>query len=409
VNPQEREAFREYVVEHASELRRSAYQLSGNRTDADDLLQTALAKAYLAWGRIQERESVDAYVQRVLEETHKGSRRRGRHTGAVRADGDLVAGAESRAQTIQRRRTAIAAATAAGAAVAIALVVPQMRAGDGTPAQVVTPAPSTPAGPVTTPAQTTAAPAASPSQVGTAVAVYYLHDTGTRLALSREFRRTSSPDRIKAAIELMIAGPVDRDYTTLWPAETTVRSVSVRGEVAAVDLNAAAMSGRGGSAAACLSLQELVWTVTGTDNSIKRVALTIEGRSKDVISTWWGVGCGPDEPMSRQTPSYEVLAPVQISSHNDGDTIRGSRFTFGGEATVFEATVSWSVLDATGKSLLAGFDTATEGAPGRGSWQANVVLPGAKVGQRIELRAWETSAKDGSVVNLDTKTVTIGR
>ncbi len=409
MNPQEREAFREYVVEHASELRRTAYQLTSNRADAEDLLQTTLAKTALAWGRIRERESVDAYLRRVLEDTHKRGRRRGRHATATSPAGDLVAGAESRAHAIQRRRTAMAATAAVGAVVAIALVAPQMRAGDGKPGQVFTPAASAPpAGTGTTPAATTA-PARASATPGAALAVYYLHDTGKQIALSREFRKSPSPERIKTAVELMIAGPADPDYTTLWPEATTVRSVETKGEVATVDFTAAALVGRGGSAAACRSLQQLVWTVTGTDNSVKRVHVTIDGRSAGIVSQWWGVECGHDVPMARHTPSFEVLTPVEISSHNEGDTIRGTRFTFGGEATVFEATVSWSVVDATGKTLLAGFDTATKGAPDRGLWQANVVLPGVKVGQQLELRAWESSAKDGSVSNLDTKRVVIGR
>ena len=70
MNAQEREAFREYVVARSPALLRTAYLITGNRADAEDLLQTALAKTYLAWGRIRERESTDAYVRRVLVNTH---------------------------------------------------------------------------------------------------------------------------------------------------------------------------------------------------------------------------------------------------------------------------------------------------------------------------------------------------
>ena len=41
----------------------------GHRADAEDLLQTALAKTYLAWGRIREREALDGYVRRVMVNT----------------------------------------------------------------------------------------------------------------------------------------------------------------------------------------------------------------------------------------------------------------------------------------------------------------------------------------------------
>ncbi len=60
------EAFREYVAGRSTALLRTAYLLTGNRPDAEDLLQTALAKTWLAWGRIREPAAVDAYVRRVI-------------------------------------------------------------------------------------------------------------------------------------------------------------------------------------------------------------------------------------------------------------------------------------------------------------------------------------------------------
>ena len=57
-------------------LLRTAYLLTGNRADAEDLLQTALAKTYLAWDRIREREALDGYVRRVMVNTHTSRWRR---------------------------------------------------------------------------------------------------------------------------------------------------------------------------------------------------------------------------------------------------------------------------------------------------------------------------------------------
>lgn len=64
-----REAFEAYVVGRSPSLLRTAYLLTGNRPDAEDLLQTALAKTYLAWDRIRERDALDAYVRRTLVTT----------------------------------------------------------------------------------------------------------------------------------------------------------------------------------------------------------------------------------------------------------------------------------------------------------------------------------------------------
>ena len=73
-----REDFRSYVVARSPALLRTAYLLTGDRADAEDLLQTALAKTYLAWERIREREALDGYVRRVMVNTQTSWWRRRR-------------------------------------------------------------------------------------------------------------------------------------------------------------------------------------------------------------------------------------------------------------------------------------------------------------------------------------------
>jgi RNA polymerase sigma-70 factor (sigma-E family) len=63
-------AFRDYVRERSRALLRTAYLLTGNRADAEDLVQSALAKTYLAWDRIQDRGALDGYVRRAMINTH---------------------------------------------------------------------------------------------------------------------------------------------------------------------------------------------------------------------------------------------------------------------------------------------------------------------------------------------------
>ncbi|WP_283139638.1 SigE family RNA polymerase sigma factor [Rhizohabitans arisaemae] len=60
------EEFRQYVVARGPTLLRAAYTLTGNRADAEDLLQAALTKTYLAWEGIQERAALDGYVRRAM-------------------------------------------------------------------------------------------------------------------------------------------------------------------------------------------------------------------------------------------------------------------------------------------------------------------------------------------------------
>jgi RNA polymerase sigma-70 factor (sigma-E family) len=62
--------FREYVSTRGSALLGTALLLTGNRADAEDLLQAALAKTYLAWDRINDRAALDTYVRRAMVNTH---------------------------------------------------------------------------------------------------------------------------------------------------------------------------------------------------------------------------------------------------------------------------------------------------------------------------------------------------
>ena len=69
LGPDGESAFREYVTVRGAALLRIALLLTGNRADAEDLLQAALAKTYLAWDRIHDRAALDAYVRRAMVNT----------------------------------------------------------------------------------------------------------------------------------------------------------------------------------------------------------------------------------------------------------------------------------------------------------------------------------------------------
>ena len=61
--------FREFVAARSPALLRTAYLLTGDWGTAEDLLQTALTKIYLAWRRMGEIEAVEPYARRVLVNT----------------------------------------------------------------------------------------------------------------------------------------------------------------------------------------------------------------------------------------------------------------------------------------------------------------------------------------------------
>jgi RNA polymerase sigma-70 factor (sigma-E family) len=58
--------FADYMQARQASLLRTAYLLTGNRHTAEDLVQTAFAKLYLSWDRVQQHGSIDGYVRRIL-------------------------------------------------------------------------------------------------------------------------------------------------------------------------------------------------------------------------------------------------------------------------------------------------------------------------------------------------------
>jgi RNA polymerase sigma-70 factor (sigma-E family) len=69
--------FTAYLEARQARLLRTAYLLTGDQHQAEDLLQTSLAKLYLAWDRVRDRESVDAYVRRIMVNENNSLWRRG--------------------------------------------------------------------------------------------------------------------------------------------------------------------------------------------------------------------------------------------------------------------------------------------------------------------------------------------
>ncbi|MFJ7158299.1 SigE family RNA polymerase sigma factor [Streptomyces sp. NPDC101118] len=66
MHAEEEEEFQAFVRAHWTRLVRTAYLLTGDPHDAEDLTQTALAKAYRSWRRVSRSERPEAYVRRML-------------------------------------------------------------------------------------------------------------------------------------------------------------------------------------------------------------------------------------------------------------------------------------------------------------------------------------------------------
>lgn len=88
------QTFAEYVAARWAVLYRLAVLLVGE-TNADDLTQAALLKAYLSWQRAVDAESTDAYVKKILVNTAISQGRKRRTVTVAEVNDHPVASHES--------------------------------------------------------------------------------------------------------------------------------------------------------------------------------------------------------------------------------------------------------------------------------------------------------------------------
>jgi RNA polymerase sigma-70 factor (sigma-E family) len=70
------EEFAEYVAASRPTLWRTAYLLCGDVAQADDLVQSALLKLYVAWPRLVRGNRLDGYTRRIIANAHIDELRR---------------------------------------------------------------------------------------------------------------------------------------------------------------------------------------------------------------------------------------------------------------------------------------------------------------------------------------------
>ena len=70
--------FTSYVQARGPVLLRTARSLTANPCDAEDLLQTALTKTFLAWESIEDHRALDGYVRKALLNTRTSQWRKRR-------------------------------------------------------------------------------------------------------------------------------------------------------------------------------------------------------------------------------------------------------------------------------------------------------------------------------------------
>lgn len=184
-------------------------------------------------------------------------------------------------------------------------------------------------------------------------------------------------------------------------AHTTVPGVTVEGGRITVELSDAGPTGLPREQAR-LAVQALVWTATaavGKGNLPVRFSVT--GGATSLLGAY-PTSATYTRPAA--DASYQDLAPIWVDAPAPGAGLPAGRpVVASGTASVFEATVPWRLTRA-GAAVATGFSTASIGAPGRGTWTADL---GPLPAGTYTFTAYERSAEDGSVRAQDESTFTV--
>ncbi len=226
---------------------------------------------------------------------------------------------------------------------------------------------------------------------------------------------------IAEALRAWLAGPTEQQiadgYATAAPAGTRLLGVEVADRIVTVDLSGEFASG-GGSAAMLARLAELVMVVT-TATPVPDpptlpdgeewhplggvgpgVVLRLDGVE---VTTFSGEGIELDGPLTVDDAS-DWLPIIVADSVLAGDEVTDG-LAVAGWANVFEAVVSYEVLDDVGGVLDEGFTMATCGTGCRG-WFSIPLEVGDHLGPAT-IVLYEVSSMDGSRVNVVELPVTV--
>jgi spore germination protein GerM len=296
--------------------------------------------------------------------------------GVVAAATVVVVGAAAGIYWAARNTTQITSPSASATAVA-----PSSAAGSAT---------SQPA-PASTAPSTTAPTSASLGAVG-AIPVYYLADVAGGPRLYREFHAlpflNGSP-ALTAVTEMLRGAPVDPDYRSLWPTSVRVRSLTVSGDLATVDLTGFVAVGASFENA---SVQQLVYTVTAAEPSVHQVRLLVNGGLPPSGHYVWS------EPVSRAN-ALDIQANVSILGPTQGASVT-SPVTVSVLGTGYEGYVPLKVYQ--GATVVASTSVVTMMGGFAEAKATFTLAPGS-----YEVRAYNDNGRDDSLQLWDTKAFTV--
>ncbi len=232
---------------------------------------------------------------------------------------------------------------------------------------------------------------AKPGRTNVQTYVYFVHDDGQSLRLYREEHLVSGRgSNAKLAVQRMLRGtPDDPDYSSPWNGARLLHYRKA-GDTATVDLSGFVAVG---SAAEEVATQEIVYTVTANDTSVRQVRLLVNGATPQS-----GV-LDLSQPVTR-APMVNVQGLIWILAPKQGATV-GSPVQIDGSGTATEGTISWEVRQ-DGVVVEQGFTQGGSNGTFAEFHDTVDLAPGD-----YEIRAFENSGQDGSPIHVDTKSFTV--
>lgn len=282
--------------------------------------------------------------------------------------------------------------------------------GSPTPLPTASPSATTSSAPVLTP--TTEAPppttAAPPSPTSTStpstsvLAVYVISnevdsEPSLKLGLRREWVRLQAAADPASRVEAAVREAMTRSHdngsgsVTMW-AGAELDGVVVTADRIVIDFDTVPEGAPGTPAEQGLAIQQLVWTAQA---AVGRGNLPVEFRSPTNLLFEASARGEFQRPGPQEL--WRDLADIWITSPTREQVLPTGRVTVTGEASVFEATVSWQLL-RDGTVVDEGFTTASIGAPGRGTYE---IALGRLAPGEYAIRVYATSAEDGAVTSAE--------
>lgn len=236
------------------------------------------------------------------------------------------------------------------------------------------------------------------------VPAYFVGDTPQGPRLFREFQRAEDSGPGQSGLALLMAGPLDPDYRSLWPDGAFASLGEPQGGQVDVTLADASYGTRPDGmsrAEARMAVDQVIYTLQAGFQ--ERLAVQFRIGDNPTARVY---GVPTSEPLANG-PMLETLALVSVTSPEEGSTVSGS-FTASGVASSFEATVPWEIR-RDGQVVDRGFSTAEGWMDKLYPWETEVDVSGLEPGayEFVALTDDPSGGAEGAGPTEDSKSITV--